>query len=57
MKRILRFYEEDLRDIIMEQYDATPDQIVLVHTEETRGYEFGKPLTESVFYIEVELNE
>lgn len=56
MKKLLRFDEEDLRNIIMEQYDVRPEQIVLVHTEETHGYGLGEQI-EPVFYIEVELNE
>lgn len=56
MKKLLRFYEDDLKKIIMEQYDVRPSQITSIYTEDTVGYGEGEHL-EPIFYIEVELNE
>lgn len=53
MKKLLRFYEDDLKNIIMEQYDVRPSQITSIYTED---YDEGEHL-EPIFYIEVELNE
>ena len=53
MKNIIRLDEEDLKNMVMEQYDVTPDQITIVHTQEVTGYGMGEKV-EPVFYIEVE---
>ena len=53
MKKILRFYEDDFRDMIMEKYDLRPEQLTSVYTEECVGYGEGERM-EPVFYIEVE---
>ena len=53
MKRIMRFYDEDLRAMIMEKYDLRPDQVSSVYTEECQGYGMNEHI-EPVFYIEVE---
>ena len=55
MKKLMRFYEEDLRKIIMEQYDLRPEQVLAIHTTECRGYGMSEH-TEPVFYIEVQEN-
>lgn len=52
MKHITRFYEEDLKNIIMEKLDILPDQISAVYTTECRGYGMAEH-EEPVFYIEV----
>lgn len=52
MKIIKRFYDEDLRNIIMEKYDAKPSQVTSIYTEEVVGYGMGEH-TEPVFYIEL----
>lgn len=53
MKIIKRFYDEDLRNMIMEKYDVKPSQVTSVYTEECRGYGMDEH-TEPVFYIELE---
>ena len=53
MKRIMRFYDEDLKEMVMEKYDLRPDQVMTVYTEEVKGYGLGEHV-EPVFYIEVE---
>ena len=55
MKRLLRLYDEDLRKMVMEQYDVRPSQVTSVFTEEVVGNSDKR--TEPVFYIEVELDE
>ena len=52
MKRIIRLYDEDLRRLVMEKYDARPSQVLMCYTEEVK--ENG---IEPVFYIEVEEDE
>lgn len=56
MKRILRLYDEDLRNMVMEKYDLRPSQVTSVYTEEVVGYGTGEH-TEPVFYIEVDESE
>lgn len=53
MKYIKRFYDEDLRKMIIEKLDVKPSQVTSIYTEEVRGYGMGEH-TEPVFYIEVE---
>lgn len=53
MKYIKRFYDEDLRKIIIEKLDVKPSQVTSVFTEEVVGQGMGER-TEPVFYIEVE---
>lgn len=53
MKYITRFYDEDLREIIIEKLGVRPEQVTTVFTEETHGYGTGEHV-EPVFYIEVE---
>jgi Zn-dependent oligopeptidase len=55
MKKLTRFYAEDLRDMVMEKYDLRPEQVSTVFTEEVVGYGMNEH-TEPVFYIEVEEN-
>ena len=56
MKRFIRLYDEDLRNLVMEKYDLRPEQVMSVYTDEVIGYGMGEH-TEPVFYIEVEENE
>ena len=56
MKKFTRFYDEDLRDMVIEKYDLRPEQVTIVLTEEVIGYGTGET-TKPVFYIEVEENE
>ena len=53
MKRLMRFYDEDLRQLVIEKYNLRQDQVTSVFTEELVGYGQGER-TEPVFYIEVE---
>lgn len=53
MKRLMRLYDEDLREMVMEKYDLRPSQVTSIYTEEVVGYGMGEH-TEPVFYIEVE---
>lgn len=53
MKKLTRFYDDDLREIIIEKYNLKPEQVTSVFTEELVGYHEGEHL-EPVFYIEVE---
>ena len=53
MKKLMRFYDEDLRAMIMEKYDLRPEQVRSVFTEEIVGYGLDEH-TEPIFYIEVE---
>jgi Zn-dependent oligopeptidase len=53
MKKLTRFYEEDLRAMVMEKYDLRPSQVTSVFTEEVVGQGMNEH-TEPVFYIEVE---
>jgi len=55
MQLIKRFYEEDLKKIIMEQLDVKPTQVMCIHTQECRGYGMDEHM-EPVFYIEVTEN-
>ena len=50
MKIIKRFYDEDLRALLMEHYNLRPDQVTSIYTEELDEREEPYP----VFYIEVE---
>ena len=56
MKKLMRFYDEDLRAMVMEKYDLRPSQVTSVFTEEVVGYGEGEHV-EPVFYIEVEEDE
>lgn len=56
MKKIIRLYDEDLRNMVMEKYDVRPEQVTSIFTEEVIGYGMNEH-TEPVFYIEVEENE
>ena len=51
MKKILRLYEEDIREIVMEHFDCKPSEIVSIYTEDVDDDENVTP----IFYIEVEL--
>ena len=53
MKKLTRFYDEDLRAMVMEKYDLHPSQVTSVYTEEVKGYGMDEH-TEPVYYIEVE---
>lgn len=53
MKKIMRLYDEDLRNLVMEKYDLRPEQVTSVFTEDVVGYGMDEH-TEPVFYIEVE---
>ena len=53
MKRFMRLYDEDLREMVMEKYDLSPNQVTSVFTEEVVGQGMNEH-TEPVFYIEVE---
>lgn len=55
MKKIMRLYDEDLRNLVMEKYDVRPEQVTSVFTEDVVGYGMDEH-TEPVFYIEVEEN-
>ena len=56
MKIIKRFYEEDLKNMLMERLDVRPSQITMIHTKKVVGTGEGEH-TEPVFYIEVENGE
>jgi len=56
MKKIIRLYEEDLKNIVMERFDVRPSQVSSVYTEKCVGYGQGERY-EPVFYIEVEEDE
>lgn len=51
MKRILRLYDDDIRDILMEHFDCTPDEIISVYTED---YDEENNVVKPIFYIEIE---
>ena len=53
MKKLMRLYDEDLREMVMEKYDLRPDQVTSVFTEEVVGQGMNEH-TEPVFYIELE---
>lgn len=53
MKKIMRLYDEDLREMVMEKYDLRPEQVTSIFTEECRGSGMNEHM-EPVFYIEVE---
>lgn len=53
MKKIIRFYEDDLRNFIAEKYNVPLEQVTAIINEEMTGYGMGEHL-ETVFYIEVE---
>jgi hypothetical protein len=53
VKLITRFYEEDLKKLVIEHLDVKPSQVTCIYTEECRGYGMGEHM-EPVFYIEVE---
>lgn len=53
MKKIMRLYDEDLRNLVMEKYDLRPEQVTSIFTEDVVGYGMDEH-TEPVFYIEVE---
>lgn len=60
MKRLMRLYDEDLREMVMEKYDLRPEQVTSIYTEKVVGVGVGYSLgehTEPIFYIEVEENE
>lgn len=53
MKRLTRFYDNDLRELVAEKCGVTADKVTSVFTEEVVGYGLGEH-TEPVFYVEVE---
>ena len=53
MKRYMRLYEDDLRNLVMEHYDVRPSQVTTCYTEEIKGYGIAES-TVPVFYIEIE---
>ena len=53
MKIIKRFYDDDLRELLMEKYDLRPEQVTSTFTQDVDFY--GN--TTDVFYIEVEEDE
>lgn len=53
MKKLMRLYDEDLREMVMEKYDLRPSQVTSVYTEEVVGQGMDEH-TEPIFYIEVE---
>jgi hypothetical protein len=53
MKYIKRFYDEDLRKMIIEKLNVKPSQVTSTYTEECKGYGMGEHY-EPIFYIEVE---
>ena len=56
MKNIKRFYDEDLRNLIIETYNLKPSQVTPIYTEEY--YYYGQAeYIEPVFYIEVDESE
>lgn len=55
MKIIKRFYDEDFKNMLMEQYDLRPSQITM-HYEEVPINEKGSS-TEIIFYIDIEEGE
>lgn len=56
MKKLMRFFDEDLRAMVMEKYDLRPEQVTSVFTEEVIGYGMAEQ-TRPIFYIEVEEDE
>jgi hypothetical protein len=54
LKKFVRLYDEDLREMVMEHYDAKPTQVVSVYTEEVD--EDTDEVT-PVYYIEVAVND
>lgn len=56
MKYIRRFYDKDLRNMIIEKLNVKPSQVTPIYTEEVRGYGMDEH-TEPIFYIEVEEDE
>lgn len=52
MKTILRFEEEDLRQLVAEKVGVPLDSVVAINTEECVGYGMGETM-QPVFYIEV----
>ena len=55
MQLIKRFYEEDLKKLVIEKLDVKPSQVTTVYTEECRGYGMDEHM-EPVFYKEVTEN-
>ena len=53
MKRILRIYEEDIKNILMEYFDCKPSEIISIYEEDV-DEDTGE--TNPIFYIEVEEN-
>lgn len=53
MKRLIRLYDEDLKNIVMERFDCRPSDITMTYTEDVDENENVTP----VFYIEVEEHE
>ena len=53
MKYIKRFYDEDLRRLVIEKLNVKPSQVTSTYTEECVGYGQGEHY-EPVFFIEVE---
>lgn len=52
MKIIKRFYDEDLKNMLMEQLDVHPSQVSMNYTEEpVEGSDYQ---TRTLFYIDVE---
>lgn len=56
MRKITRFYDDDLRELVAEKYNVPLDNVISVFTEETVGY-FEGERTQPVFYIEFEENK
>mgnify|MGYP007101923470 CR=1 FL=1 len=56
MRTILRFDEDDLRQLVAEKTGADLSDIVAVNTEECVGYGMNEA-RQPVFYIEVEKKE
>lgn len=54
MKIIKRFYDEDLKNMLMEKFDLRPSQITMNYMEEPSE---DSNLTQTIFYIDIEENE
>ena len=56
MKKFVRFYDEDIRKMIIEKLDIKPSKVTSVYTEEVTGCGMNEHV-EPVYYVEVEMSE
>ena len=56
MKKFVRFYDEDIRKMIIEKLDIQPSKVTSVYTEEVTSCGMDEHV-EPVYYVEVDMTD